>query len=439
MRIILTTALALVTSLCASAAIHTSGNNPKDTLIVKRKNQKGKIQIITDDSTSVESLRSVDLNEIIRQLAEDQSRLQNAKGPKEVEELLKSQSLPDGRLAKLGNLTVIPSDTLWQQARRRAEKAIEQERSTGAKNLYQGEIPYQIPNPALDNNAVSLRGMVGSRAFQVRNDSLIIYRPGENGATGYSYNYSWPQAAPKAMARPYEAPSIRYVREKTISHRFDVDLGLNTYFEDGDVVNSNRPYALDPLGSRYFSLRLLQQARLNHAPALRDKKELVVPQGTPVTGLRKTKIYAIYGFEVAWNNYMYESDLRLKKINGENTFVEAPADVDPRYAYNKSKLTVVSLNVPVMLYFKFNNGMRLGAGGWAGYRLGSYTKVRYDHKGDTFREREWNNFNLNNFSYGSRIQVGFRGVDIFCNYHLNSLFASGNNPNLNAMSFGVEF
>ncbi len=44
---------------------------------------------------------------------------------------------------------------------------------------------------------------------------------------------------------------------------------------------------------------------------------------------------------------------------------------------------------------------------------------------------------LNNLRYGARLQIGFRGVDLFANYDLNDLFSVKKAPELHAVSFGI--
>ena len=74
---------------------------------------------------------------------------------------------------------------------------------------------------------------------------------------------------------------------------------------------------------------------------------------------------------------------------------------------------------------------------YAGYRIASYTKYVTKEDGDKEKDKDKDGFYLNNFRYGVRGQIGFRGIDIFFNYDLNELFADNRGPELNAFSFGV--
>lgn len=93
------------------------------------------------------------------------------------------------------------------------------------------------------------------------------------------------------------------------------------------------------------------------------------------------------------------------------------------------------------MFFDNNHSesFRIGLGPYAGYRIDSYTKLQYKEEGEKRRERNHDPFYLNNIRYGLRFQIGFRDTDLFFNYDMNELFASGKGPKLNAFSFGITF
>lgn len=207
--------------------------------------------------------------------------------------------------------------------------------------------------------------------------------------------------------------------EKKVSWIFEMDLGLNNYLENGHTPNDNAPYILDPLGSRYVALKILQVTRIGHVGS---------------------KFAFSYGLEFAWNNYMFQKNLKLDIDSNNKLNWVGPDKTKGITKFDKSKLVVATVNIPVMLKYKIDRNFRLAAGVFGGYRLTSWTKVKYDTDADTHREHFGSNFNLQNFQYGLRGQIGFKGVDLFCNYHLSNLFNSGNNnPDLNAFSFGITF
>jgi hypothetical protein len=125
---------------------------------------------------------------------------------------------------------------------------------------------------------------------------------------------------------------------------------------------------------------------------------------------------------------------------------------DREVSYVKSKLTASYINVSLipMLDFggrgkksrvwdSYGSQFRIGIGPYAAYRIGSHSKLVYKDDGKE-KEKNHDNFYLNNFRYGLRLQFGIRSTDFFFNYDLNELYSSKpNNPKLNAFSFGVIF
>jgi len=84
-----------------------------------------------------------------------------------------------------------------------------------------------------------------------------------------------------------------------------------------------------------------------------------------------------------------------------------------------------------------DEGFRIGAGGYAGYRLASYTKYVTEEDGDKDKDKDKDSYFLNDFRYGVRLQIGYRNFDVFVNYDLNELFVEDRGPQVNAFSFGI--
>jgi hypothetical protein len=61
----------------------------------------------------------------------------------------------------------------------------------------------------------------------------------------------------------------------------------------------------------------------------------------------------------------------------------------------------------------------------------------YEEDGEREKEKDRDNFYLNNLRYGFRVQIGVRSTDLFINYDMNDLFATDKGPKLNAVSFGL--
>ncbi|MGB3180133.1 MAG: hypothetical protein WBB45_02005 [Cyclobacteriaceae bacterium] len=198
---------------------------------------------------------------------------------------------------------------------------------------------------------------------------------------------------------------------------FDIDIGTNNWLNsDGDFPDdSGEQYAVKPWGSWYVGLNSNTTAHFG----------------------KHFSVDMLLG--VSWYNFKFQDELtRLEKVGDEIAFGVDPRDINPV----KSKLTAFYVNggvIPMVKLGKNGNGFRFGAGPYAGYRLDSYTKSVYKNPGDNdkIKDKNHDNFYINNWRYGVRGQVGFRNIDLFVNYDMNSFFSGDRQPDLNAFSIGI--
>ncbi|AFM04903.1 hypothetical protein Fleli_2538 [Bernardetia litoralis DSM 6794] len=211
---------------------------------------------------------------------------------------------------------------------------------------------------------------------------------------------------------------------KRTHHQIPIDFGLTNYFQDGNFgeTPTGKPYELRSWGSRYFAFGTMFKTQI---------------------GGQKSPLLIQYGLEASWNNFMFTGDnYTLETSNG----VEFP---EYEYDLDKSKLTAAYVNLPVMIHLDFaeknKKSLKLAFGGYAGYRVGSYTKIVYHENGDRQKDKEHSNFRLNDWRYGVRAEIGIgedkfdSGLRLFFNYDINTLFTDNSNlPKLNAFSFGIK-
>lgn len=217
----------------------------------------------------------------------------------------------------------------------------------------------------------------------------------------------------------------RYYGRRTY-HSFNFDIGTNNFVTPNNSFpnQNNELYSVRPWGSWYVGINSTERTRLAR------------------------KFFLEWGVGVSWYNFKFENDqIRISKDPSGVIFSQDTRDVD----FVKSKLTATYLNasmVPLLdfggrnrhaLLFDNDRGssFRIGVGPYAGYRIDSYSKLVFKENGDKHRERDHDSYYLNNVRYGLRLQLGFGGTDIFVNYDMNELFATGKGPKLNAFSFGI--
>ena len=219
------------------------------------------------------------------------------------------------------------------------------------------------------------------------------------------------------------------------THHFLLDIGLNNWLDDGSFPNAdNAPYSVKPFGSWYVGLSSINRTWI----------------GGP--------LFIEWGLGLNWYNWKFEDpDYRITKTDTRVEFVDNPdqtglkskltasyinAQFVPMIDFSRGRKRVTSVNATGLKIRKYTRkGIRFGVGGYVGYRLGSHSKYKFKEDGDRDRDKEGDNFYLENIRYGLRGQLGWKGVELFCTYDLNEVFSSGRGPEgsngLNAVSFGI--
>lgn len=190
---------------------------------------------------------------------------------------------------------------------------------------------------------------------------------------------------------------------------FGFYLGLNNWAKGPSAVPT-----LQTWGSRFIALSFRRNATL-------------------ING-KQVDLALSYGPEISWNNFMFEDNKYIDHSTEQAEFLVANKDL------NKSKLVVTSLNLPVMLNFGFEEAkLKIGFGGYIGYRVGSYRKLKY---GDSNKkEIDRDNYGLNDFRYGLTAEIGKRrGITFFGRYDMSELFKSNqkNTAGLQAWTVGIR-
>ena len=267
---------------------------------------------------------------------------------------------------------------------------------------------------------ITTRKRTGTNRVDVALDKMfgLKVRVDEQGNKSYSNkNSSREENDEQRQARRdslYEANQARHRSSLNVV----VDLGLNALTNRGSGAPDLRT-----LGSRYVSLGL----------------DAVVRLGSP-----RSPAYVVFGPEFSFNNYMLEGNNKWVDQNG---FTSVVLETNGRQ-YQKTKLATSTFTVPLMVQFNFRekdartgrsrDGFTIGAGGFGGYRLGSWTKLKYFEEGTTYKDKNHGSYNLNDWQYGLQGVIGYRGLTFFAKYNLNDLFREGQGPKAQTLSFGVR-
>ncbi len=213
---------------------------------------------------------------------------------------------------------------------------------------------------------------------------------------------------------------IRRVRKYSSPRRgFNGSLGLNTYAQNQPGAFNPDNYDLRPFGSRYISLGFVKSATLARG--------------------KNAGLHLDFGLDVAWNNLMFEGNNTIEK---DLSAVKFPLILDNEtreIEVRKTKLTVPYINFSLMPTVSFPGSFisYISAGGYVGYRLGGYTKIKYP---DGKKDKERSNYYLNDFRYGAAFELGIKNFpDFFVHYDMNNLFQDNRGPAVKMINFGIRF
>lgn len=190
----------------------------------------------------------------------------------------------------------------------------------------------------------------------------------------------------------------------------DVGIGLNNYYGASGI-----PYGTD------YDLR----------PGSSRFTEVIFRYRQPLTKEKRT--YFNYGLSLSTYRFRFEGDRRAVMDADEIAFVRNP------FPLRRSRLSATYLSIPLTFEARSKTGWKIAGGGYAGYRIGSSTRIVYEEDGHTQRQRVRDSYSLSNFRYGLRGELGYRKVILFFNYDLNPVFDSRSSaPELQAFSFGLK-
>ncbi|MEA1873420.1 MAG: hypothetical protein U9N51_03195 [Bacteroidota bacterium] len=219
-------------------------------------------------------------------------------------------------------------------------------------------------------------------------------------------------------------------KEKNLHSYLSVEIGANNYLMNSEFEfpEGNSDYVVKPFGSWSFSI------------------------GSGMRAYATNWLSFDFGGDLLWYNFKMEDKTVLI------TEADNPSQIQfsPNAFYDtgdndaiRSKLRVGYVNFNLVPVFHIGNEtggfnkrtFRIGAGAYAGYRIGSITKLVYENNGNKIKAKNSDNFYLNNFRYGVKAIIGIKEVNLFVNYDLNSLFEDNKGPNgetLNAFAFGLN-
>ena len=220
----------------------------------------------------------------------------------------------------------------------------------------------------------------------------------------------------------YDKNIFKNTNEKRTTTQFVLAFGANNLATDGAIANSDFSYWKSQFfewGSTY-NTRIFKNDNLLHLK---------------------------YGFSIMYNN-ISPTDNRyfvpagngqtnlqvfpneLEEARFKNVYLVAPLHLEFDFSGNKSRNGTTG--------FSTHKGVRLGIGGYGGFRIKSKQKMYYDSGDDKVRIKTKGDFNANDFIYGLSTYLGYKETSLYLKYDLNPLFEN-NKIDQNNISLGVRF
>lgn len=207
-------------------------------------------------------------------------------------------------------------------------------------------------------------------------------------------------------------------KKKFDGHWGGIELGLNNF------VSSNNKIEL-PAQYDYLELRQAKSTtvQLN-----------LFEQNLP---LISNNLGLVTGLGWWFNNYRFENNVVLSSDSATIFGYRSTSN-----KYSKSKLGASYLVVPLMLEYqsdakKGKTSFHIAAGGFAGVRITSRTKIVYESNGNTQKVKTPADFHLNQFKYGLTARVGWSKFNFFANYNMSTLFKNNKGPELYPVEVGI--
>ena len=210
--------------------------------------------------------------------------------------------------------------------------------------------------------------------------------------------------------------------EKRTTSQFVFAMGLNNLVTNDKAAGSDFRY----LGSHFYEWGSTYNTRL-----LKNNNLLHLKYGFSVmyNNLRPTDNRVFVKNEAQTNlevNTTHLDDSRFR-----NVYLVAPLHLEFDFSKNKSK--------DGKSFFQSHESVRLGLGGYAGFRLKSKQFQLFDDgNGHDVTVKEKGDFNVNNFIYGVSAYIGYKETSLYVKYDLNPIFES-NQVKQNNISVGVRF
>jgi hypothetical protein len=209
-------------------------------------------------------------------------------------------------------------------------------------------------------------------------------------------------------------------KSQTWSHWSGVELGFNTMV---DYKNST------DLGSEY---NYLQSPGKSYHVALNFWEKGF--------NIYKNNVKVVTGLGLEFENYSIKNNVILN-VNGPLPIYTLIPTLLQLPSMPKNKIRANYLTVPLMLDFntshKEKKNWHISTGIIAAWKYSSYGKQTVVINNHNVTTKTKADYDMNNFKFSATLRAGYRGINLFANYGLNTLFNKSNNPDFYPVTVGI--
>jgi hypothetical protein len=165
----------------------------------------------------------------------------------------------------------------------------------------------------------------------------------------------------------------------------------------------------------------------------------------------KSKFSLGIGAGISFNNYyidalpkdMLPASMQLEEYGEDFYFVKIASISDPKISYQKNKMTLTYLDIPLELRYCSKKGFKVSAGAKVDFLVGSHFK----YKGSDFlfgtdekiKIKKYHLSHLSNYQVGPIVRVGWKIFSAYATYSFAPVYDKDAGSKLNPICVGISF
>jgi hypothetical protein len=176
-----------------------------------------------------------------------------------------------------------------------------------------------------------------------------------------------------------------------------------------------------------------------------------VPDGLDLKTInRGVSVFGMYNYQFGKSNISFAIGAGISTHNMYSNSLTGYDDVDSSFfvaipdsiSYKKSKLSLTYLDIPFEFRLKTEKKFRMALGFKMGFLIGKHNKYKGDDLGGsdagTIIEKSNNVRNLETFRYGPTFRIGYKWINLYGYYQINTLFKPDQGPEMAPITVGIS-